>query len=209
MSKILEAAYFAAKKHTNQRRKNVEDTPYINHPVEVAFLLASVGGITDEDILSAALLHDTIEDTDTHPGEIESQFGPVVLKYVQEVTDDKSLPSYERKKMQEKHAGTLSDGATLIKLADRISNLRSVTSEPPRWWTAQRQIDYFEWSHRVFINLRKLNTPLELLFQKEYNEGLLIVLQRRDHEHSMTSKIAGVRRKIRAKLLRLTRYGPP
>jgi len=110
--------------------------------------------------------------------------------------------------MQEKHAGTLSDGATLIKLADRISNLRSVTSEPPRWWSAQRQIDYFEWSHRVFINLRKLNTPLELLFQKEYNEGLLIVLQRRDHEHSMTSIIAGVRMKILAKLLRLTRYGP-
>ncbi len=209
MSKILEAAYFAAKKHTNQRRKNIEDTPYINHPVEVAFLLASVGGITDDDILSSALLHDTIEDTGTRAVEIESQFGPKVLGYVLEVSDDKSLPSHERKNLQEKHAGSLSDGATLIKLADRISNLRSVVSEPPRWWPAQRQIDYFEWSHRVFSNLRKINKPLESLFLKEYDEGLRIVLQRREDEHSMKSKITGVRRKIRAKLLRLTRYGPP
>jgi guanosine-3',5'-bis(diphosphate) 3'-pyrophosphohydrolase len=209
MSKILEAAYFAAKKHTNQRRKNIEDTPYINHPVEVAFLLASVGGISDEDILSAALLHDTIEDTGTLAEDIKSQFGSIVLGYVQEVTDNKSLPSHERKKMQVKHAGMLSDGATLIKLADRISNLRSVASEPPRWWPAQRQIDYFEWSQKVFSNLRKINRPLELLFMKEYTEGLKIVSQRKENEHTMRSKIAEVRRKIRASLLRLTRYGPP
>ena len=100
MKNVLESACFAAKKHTNQRRKNAGNTPYINHPLEVAHLLATVGGVTDEDILSAALLHDTIEDTETLPGEISARFGDVVLSYVLEVSDDKMLPKAERKRFQ-------------------------------------------------------------------------------------------------------------
>lgn len=209
MSKILEAALFAAKKHTHQRRKNIEDTPYINHPLEVAHLLSSVGGVADEDILAAALLHDTLEDTATRPEEIESQFGTVVLGYVLELTDNKSLPSPERKKLQIEHAGSLSDGATLIKIADRIANLRSVATEPPRWWPVKRQIQYFEWSLRVVRNLRELNKPLLTLFMQEYGEGLEKVLQRKEEEHTLRSWTKGIRQKIRARMVRLTRFGPP
>lgn len=134
MKKVLESACFAAKKHTNQRRKNAGNTPYINHPLEVAHLLATVGGVTDEDILSAALLHDTIEDTETLPGEISARFGDVVLSYVLEVSDDKMLPKAERKRFQVEHAPFLSNGAKLIKLGDRIANMRSIVHEPPAGW---------------------------------------------------------------------------
>lgn len=178
MIKVLESACFAAKKHTFQRRKNIGATPYINHPLEVAYILSSCGRITDEDILSAALLHDTIEDTDTREDEILTIFGPSVLNYVLEVSDDKSLPKAERKRIQVEHAETLSYGAKLIKIADRIANLRSVVSEPPKDWSVERQIGYFEWSLEVFKGLRKTNEPLETLFLKEHEEGLNIVRQR-------------------------------
>ncbi len=178
MKKILESASFAARKHTNQRRKNVGDTPYINHPLEVAHLLSTVGGITDEDILSAALLHDTIEDTDTLPEEISGRFGAAVLAYVLEVSDDKMLPKAERKRLQVEHAPALSPGAKLIKLADRIANLRSIVHEPPAGWPVRRQAEYFEWSQRVFQGLRNTNEALETLFLREFEDGYTIVLAR-------------------------------
>lgn len=178
MKKVLESASFAAAKHTHQRRKNAGDTPYINHPLEVARLLATVGGITDEDVLSAALLHDTIEDTGTTPEEISARFGNTVLSYVLEVSDDKSLPKAERKRLQVEHATALSHGAKLIKLADRIANLRSIVHEPPAGWPVSRQAEYFEWSQRVFLGLRNTNAALEKLFLSEYGEGFEIVRAR-------------------------------
>jgi len=178
MEKVLQSASFAARKHTNQRRKNAGDTPYINHPLDVACLLASVGGITDEDILSAALLHDTIEDTETLPEEISGRFGLEVLAYVMEVSDDKTLPKTERKRLQVEHAPGLSHGAKLIKLADRISNLRSIVHEPPEGWPVRRQLEYFDWSKRVFMGLRNTNEALENLFLNEYEEGYRIVRAR-------------------------------
>lgn len=178
MKKVLESASFAAAKHTHQRRKNAGDTPYINHPLEVAHLLATVGGVTDEDVLSAALLHDTIEDTDTLPEEIAGRFGPEVLSYVLEVSDDKLLPKAERKRLQEEHAAALSHGAKLIKLADRIANLRSIVHEPPEGWPVSRQAEYFKWSQRVFQGLRNTNEALENLFLMEYEDGYRIVQAR-------------------------------
>jgi GTP diphosphokinase / guanosine-3',5'-bis(diphosphate) 3'-diphosphatase len=209
MKKILEAAFFAARKHTHQRRKNIEDIPYINHPLEVTHLLSSVGGISDEDVLCAALLHDTVEDTGTKASEIETRFGPAVAGYVLEVSDNKALPKAERKKLQVKHARSLSTGATLIKLADRISNLRSIASEPPKGWPVERQLEYFKWSKEVFDQLPETNLPLEELFRKEFKEGLDKVLARKDNEQSFQNKMRIFGKKVRAYFLRLGRYGPP
>jgi GTP diphosphokinase / guanosine-3',5'-bis(diphosphate) 3'-diphosphatase len=179
MEKILEAAFFSARKHTHQRRKNIEDIPYINHPLEVAYLLSSVGGISDEDILCAALLHDTVEDTGTKASEIETLFGKAVAGYVLEVSDNKALTKAERKKLQVEHAASLSEGATLIKLADRISNLRSISLEPPKGWPVERQLEYFKWSMEVFSRLPKINEALENSFIHVYEEGFKIVLSRK------------------------------
>jgi (p)ppGpp synthase/HD superfamily hydrolase len=208
MSKILEAAFFAARKHTHQRRKNIEDIPYINHPLEVADLL-SAAGVTDEDILCAALLHDTVEDTGTRTAEIESYFGPVVSGYVMEVSDDRSLPKEERKRLQVLHASLLSQGATLIKLADRISNLRSITSEAPKGWTVARQLEYFRWSMEVFENLPKNGGKLEDLFRKTYQEGMQVVLSRQGEAQSYRSGFEVVKKKTRAFFYHLARFGPP
>lgn len=136
---LLNAVAFSAGKHRTQRRKGVDASPYINHPVEVANLLANVGEIADLFVLVAAVLHDTIEDTETKPEEIERLFGPTVRGLVEEVTDDKALPKTERKRLQIEHAPHLSAPAKLIKLADKISNVRDVTRNPPVAWSRERR----------------------------------------------------------------------
>ncbi len=187
MKKLLQAACFAAQKHTLQRRKGTGDKPYINHPLEVACLLASVGGVTDEDILSAAILHDTLEDTATTPEELSSAFGEAVVAYVSEVSDDKSLSKAERKRLQTEHSRFLSVGARLIKLGDKIDNLRSVVSEPPRFWPVERQIGYFEWALAVFQGLKNTDRALEALFMHEYTEGLEKLMNRKDSPMDSTA----------------------
>jgi len=132
MNRILQAVHFAAVKHTAQRRKNADATPYINHPIEVADHLANIGGVTDEDILIAALLHDTIEDTETTRDEIAALFGERVADLVAECTDDKSLDKAERKRLQIIHALEKSPGAKVIKIADKTCNLRSILVDPRR-----------------------------------------------------------------------------
>src|SRR5437868_2489590 len=120
LKNLLDAASFAAKKHRDQRRKGSDAEPYINHPLEVTNLLANVGKITDYDILIAAILHDTIEDTETTKEELTERFGETVCSYVLEVTDDKSLEKHVRKQLQIEHAPHLSHGAKQIKLCDKI-----------------------------------------------------------------------------------------
>ena len=170
MRRILKAALYAAKKHSGQKRKD-NVTPYINHPLEVAALLADVGGVTDEDVLVAALLHDVVEDTETEPEEIASIFGPAVRGYVAEVTDDKSLPKEERKRLQIERAPSLSKGAKQLRLADKISNIRDLTNNPPKDWSDDRKVEYFEWSYSVFEGLRGANKELEDLFSKSTKRG--------------------------------------
>src|SRR6476620_8506819 len=128
---LLKALHFAADKHRDQRRKNAEASPYINHPIEVAELLARVGGVSDLVTLQGAILHDTIEDTQTTPEELETDFGAAVRAAVEEVTDDKKLHRLDRKRLQIEHAPHLSERAKQIKLADKISNVRGVTHTPP------------------------------------------------------------------------------
>ncbi|WP_121324194.1 HD domain-containing protein [Paraburkholderia sp. RAU2J] len=172
MNKIIRAIDFAAEKHRNQRRKDAERTPYINHPVALANVLANEAGISDENVLVAAVLHDTIEDTQTTADELHDIFGPLVCKIVQEVTDDKSLPKQERKRLQVEHAPNLSKSAKLIKLADMISNLRDMAVNPPADWDIDRKRGYFHWAYAVVAGLRGVHPGLEYLFDEAYNEGI-------------------------------------
>ena len=128
---LLKALEFAAQMHRDQRRKGVEASPYINHPIQVAEVLASHGGVSDLATLMAALLHDTVEDTQATLDDLTKIFDAEVSSLVAAVTDDKSLPKMERKKQQIEHAPTLSEGAKMIKIADKICNIRDIASKPP------------------------------------------------------------------------------
>ena len=139
LSKLLEAASFAAQKHSFQKRKGDDAAPYINHPLEVANLLANVGEVKNYNVLIVAILHDTIEDTKTTEEEITGLFGKRVCKYVLEVTDDKSLPKAEHKQLQIEHAPHLSTGAKLVKLGDKISNITDIMNNPPAGWSRQQR----------------------------------------------------------------------
>ena len=163
---LLRAVEFSAEKHRGQRRKGVDASPYINHPIEVAAMLANVAGVRDLVILVAAVLHDTIEDTRTSPEELEAAFGAEIRLLVQEVTDDKSLPKAERKRLQVDHAPQLSPSAKLIKLADKVSNVRDVTDRPPSDWSVERRREYLDWAERVVAGCRGVNSALESRFDE-------------------------------------------
>lgn len=165
---LLHAALFAAEKHRHQRRKDAAASPYINHPLAVANILANEGGIDDPVTLIAALLHDTIEDTATTAAELEAEFGPATAAVVLEVSDDTSLPSRERKRLQIEHAKTASPRAKLVKLADKIANLRDLSNCPPADWSVARKRDYFDWAKAVADGLRGCNPALEAAFDAEF-----------------------------------------
>ncbi|GAA6219024.1 guanosine-3',5'-bis(diphosphate) 3'-pyrophosphohydrolase MESH1 [Lates japonicus] len=158
---LLETVNFAAEKHRYQRRKDPDRTPYINHPVGVARILSHEGGVTDIEVLQAALLHDTVEDTDTTLAELEAKFGPTVARIVQEVTDDKNLPKQERKRLQVEHAPHCSYQAKLVKLADKLYNLRDLNRCTPVGWTPERVQEYFVWACEVVKGLKGTNSALE------------------------------------------------
>jgi guanosine-3',5'-bis(diphosphate) 3'-pyrophosphohydrolase len=168
VSIVLAASAFAADKHRDQRRKGAEASPYINHPIAAANLLANEADILDPITLAASLLHDTIEDTGTTMDEIVRSFGPEVAAVVAEVTDDKSLPKQERKRLQVEHAGGLSARAKLVKLADKICNLRDLRRSPPADWPLERRREYFDWTKHVIDRLRGANPKLEALFDAEF-----------------------------------------
>ncbi|KAJ7416762.1 Guanosine-3',5'-bis(diphosphate) 3'-pyrophosphohydrolase MESH1 [Willisornis vidua] len=170
VARLLEAADFAARKHKEQRRKDPEGTPYINHPIGVARILAHEAGVTDVVVLQAALLHDTVEDTDTTFSELELRFGPEVRRVVQEVTDDKALPQAERKRLQVERARGCSARARLVLLADKLHNLRDLNRCTPRGWSAERVQEYFRWAARVVWALRGTSARLEGALQRLFEE---------------------------------------
>ena len=166
INKLLEAASFAAERHTGHHRKGDKQEPYINHPLEVANMLANIGGVNDIDVLIAAILHDTVEDVGVKKQEIVERFGERVASLVMEVTDDKSLPKEERKRLQVEHAPHLSVEAKQIKLGDKISNIKDVTNSPPANWDLDRRRKYIEWGMEVAKGLRGSNKCLETLFDE-------------------------------------------
>lgn len=175
---LLQAASFAAQKHTGQTRKGDDAQPYINHPLEVANLLANVGKVEDFDVLIAAILHDTIEDTETSAEDITGLFGETVCGYVLEVTDDKSLPKHERKQLQVEHAPHLSTGAKLIKLGDKISNITDVMNNPPAGWSKERRLEYINWGKNVVDGMRAANEHLEKHFDELIEKAKAEIEQR-------------------------------
>lgn len=168
---LLRALHFAADKHRDHRRKGRDASPYINHPIEVAELLARVGGVEDVEVLQAAILHDTIEDTDATGEQLEELFGPGVRKLVEEVSDDKGLPKLERKRRQVEHAPGASDRAKLIKLADKICNVSDIAHAPPSHWTLERRAEYLAWSRSVVAGCRGVNASLEAAFDAACDEA--------------------------------------
>ena len=165
---LLKATQFAADRHRNQRRKDAEASPYINHPIALANVLANEGGVTDPVVLCAALLHDTIEDTDTTADELRTIFGDAIAGVVLEVTDDKSLPKAKRKELQIEHARHASPQAKLVKLADKICNLRDIAATPPADWDQKRKDQYFDWAKSVIDGVRGTHAQLEAIFDAAY-----------------------------------------
>lgn len=166
---ILHALEFAARKHRDQRRKDVHASPYINHPIALANILVNEADIHDPEVICAALLHDTIEDTETTAVELQTEFGKVICDIVLEVTDDKLLPKVERKRLQIEHAAHASPKAKLVKLADKISNLRDIAASPPASWSLMRQQEYFEWAKAVIADVRGADAKLEVAFDEAYS----------------------------------------
>jgi guanosine-3',5'-bis(diphosphate) 3'-pyrophosphohydrolase len=166
MGLVLRAARFAAWKHRDQRRKGRGAVPYINHPLDLAYVLWFEGAVTDPEILAAALLHDTLEDTQTTLQELQGEFGERVAGIVMEVTDEPTINWRARKKLQVSRGRLASLEAKQVKLADKICNLRSMVSSPPNGWTVERQRAYFDWSKEVVDQLRGANPELEQRFDQ-------------------------------------------
>lgn len=163
---MLRALDFSARRHQDQRRKDHKATPYINHPIAVAYIITNIGGVHDLPTVMAAILHDTIEDTATTAAELEEEFGARVRAIVEEVTDDKRLPKERRKQLQIEHAATASQAARCVKLADKIANLQDLANSPPAGWALNRKREYVEWSEAVINRLRGTNAALERHFDE-------------------------------------------
>ena len=159
---VLRALAFAAQRHRDQRRRDRHASPFVNHPIEVATLLADVGAVSDPTTLAAAVLHDVVEDTATTTDEVASAFGDAVARIVAEVTDDPALPRSERRRLQALHAATLSPAARLIKIADKTANV----GQMPADWSAERRADYVSTARRVVDACRGTNAALERRFDE-------------------------------------------
>lgn len=167
---VLRAAQFAAHKHREQRRKDAGETPYVNHPIALAEVLHSDGGVRDPVTIAAALLHDTIEDTKTTYDELRGAFGDEVADVVMELTDVKFLGKRSRKRLQVARAGRASDRAKLVKLADKIANLRDLLASPPAGWSLDRRQQYFDWAREVVDQVRGVSPKLERVFDRLYRQ---------------------------------------
>jgi guanosine-3',5'-bis(diphosphate) 3'-pyrophosphohydrolase len=163
---LARAYHFAARKHVNQRRKGEASEPYMNHLTDVAELVAKGTQGSDIDLLVAAVLHDTVEDTDTTFEELSNAFGKRVADLVAEVTDNNALPKATRKLLQIEHAAHASPAAKTIKLADKTANLRALAASPPADWTDERRQEYVAWAREVVAGCRGVNLWLEAEFDR-------------------------------------------
>ncbi len=168
VQRIFAAAMFAAEKHAAQKRKGAAAEPYVNHLIEVAQLIAGSSEWLDANLVMAGLLHDTIEDTGTTAEELEQVFGSDIAALVVEMTDDKSLPKEVRKTLQVESAPHKSVRAQVIKLADKISNLRSLLASPPATWSTERKREYIAWAQKVVGALSAPNPILKAEFEKTF-----------------------------------------
>lgn len=168
VEKLLNAIAFAAHKHSNQRRKDARQSPFINHPIAVAQTLAHIGKVEDIIILQAAILHDVLENTDAAPADLFERFGHDVCALVKEVTDDQTLPKLERQNRHLKRAKTASPAARQILIADKICDLMAITLTDPPDWPAERKTKYILWADRVVDACRGCNRALEDHFDEVF-----------------------------------------
>ncbi|MGH8129270.1 MAG: HD domain-containing protein [Steroidobacteraceae bacterium] len=165
---VLKAAAFSAHEHREHRRKDKQRTPYINHPLAVAEALCVEGRVHDPEILAAALLHDTLEDTETTYDELHREFGSRIAVLVAEVSDDKSLHKAKRKRLQVDRAGSLSSAAQQIEIADKLCTVRDILARPPSRWSAKRKRAYFEWAKEIVDQVRTANAEIAAKFDAAY-----------------------------------------
>ncbi len=169
---IARALDFAARKHVRQKRKGIDQEPYVNHLAEVARLLAEATDGADANLVAAGLLHDTIEDQGVKYEELVEAFGRDVADLVREVTDDKTLDKDVRKRLQVEHAPHKSERAKLLKIADKTANLRAIHDSPPTDWSMERKREYFDWARRVVAGCRGVNARLEATFDEAWTAGI-------------------------------------
>jgi (p)ppGpp synthase/HD superfamily hydrolase len=174
---LAKAVAFAAEKHRDQRRKDQHKTPYVNHVIAVVRTLAARGGVTDPTLLVAGYLHDTVEDTRTTPDELESEFGADVRRLVAEVSDDKTLPADERKRLQIEHSPQLSDRGKQLKLADLACNVHDIAFSPPVTWDLERRGNYLKWAQQVATGCREVNHRLDSHFDQALASATLHLSQ--------------------------------
>ena len=163
---VSEAAEFAARRHNGMARKGRGNEPYINHLAEVANLLARVTDGIDPELVAAGWLHDTIEDTETTREELAEKFSPRVASLVVEVTDDMTLPKPERRQRQITDAPHKSPDAKLIKIADKVSNIRARILSDPSEAERADLIDYTAWAEKVVAGCRGGNVALDRTFDE-------------------------------------------
>ena len=165
---VLKAAAFSAHEHREHRRRDIKRTPYINHPLAVAEALCVEGRVRDPEILAAALLHDTLEDTTTTYAELHREFGSRIAVLVAEVSDDRTMHKAKRKRVQVDRAASLSSAAQQIKIADKLCTVRDILERPPARWTTKRKRAYFEWAKKVVDRVRSANPEIAAKFDAAY-----------------------------------------
>lgn len=179
MKRCIDAARFAAVRHRDQKRKGLYGEPYINHLLEVAQLL-TLEGIEDEDVIAAAILHDSVEDVGVTFEELEERFGPRITGFVRELTDDMRLHSHLRKQLEVAHAPNMSAEAQAIKVADKLSNVRAIYSSPPEGWSLERKRDYCEFARALVQSCPEAPKGLVERFEQAYLEVMQRLAPARD-----------------------------
>jgi GTP diphosphokinase / guanosine-3',5'-bis(diphosphate) 3'-diphosphatase len=167
---VTRAIYFTSVKYSDKHRKNMQDVPHINHPIEVCNFLCNIGGITNHVMLCAAILHDILENTKTTYFELVEKFGEDVANIVLECTDNDEFNEEKRKRLQLRHAHDYSDNAKLIKLADEWSTIKTLLENPPNEWTTDRILGYVKWSCKYCMQMYGTNDNIDNALKKLFEQ---------------------------------------
>lgn len=165
MSPVLEALVYAGRVHNGQRRRDTPGSPHLKHVIQVVALLSGAG-VRDRQILTAAAVHDVLRDTDTKVQHLQDRFGQEVAGIVEELSADSVLSQVDRREELPSRVRDFSDSAQLIKLAEKISNLRDLAENAPIGWSRQRRRNYFDWADGVTQPLRGNSPELDKLLDE-------------------------------------------
>jgi (p)ppGpp synthase/HD superfamily hydrolase len=171
---IFRALSYAAQQHATHKRKGREALPYINHPIKVSTIITQYVPDASNELIAAAVLHDVVEDSETTVEDLKNMFGATIASIVEEVSDDKFLPKKEAKQKQIQNAPHLSHNAKLIRICDKIANVRDICGEDvPNDWDYKTKIEYLNWAEEVVNAMGKFHDELEFTFKDEVRWGRL------------------------------------